>query len=125
MSDLDDYVSYYGFEPQSVSETDRDFRVRIAGALRARGNVIEAHEVLQGRRYDDPDQGALSVIDGVVGATLSALGQGPRLSSDPQRRMEEEAMLGAVALAPPDPMGEIMARALALGPGGLDLILGS
>jgi hypothetical protein len=124
MSDIEDYVEHYGFEARRADEDEPDFRRRIAGELRAEGRVIEAHEVLQGRRYDDPDQGSLSVIDGVAGALLSALGEGPRLSAEPWRRMEEEAMLGALALAPPDPMREVIASALALGPGGVDLLLG-
>lgn len=125
MDDVRETAEFFGIDAQADGEPDQEYRRRVAGELRSRGKIIEAQEVLMGRRWDDPDQGPLTVLDGVTGGILSTMGVGPRLSPDPARRVEEEAMLGAVFNEPPDPAREALARAFdALGPAGLDLMLG-
>lgn len=57
--------------PQGAQECDSAFRHRVAGALRDRGHLIEAHEAQQDRRYDDPD-GDVDVLAGVTGALAQA-----------------------------------------------------
>lgn len=58
--------------PQGKNENDYNFRDRIAGELREMGHLIEAHEALQNRLYDDPEAGT-SVVDGVMGAMAQTM----------------------------------------------------
>jgi len=80
--------SYYGIEGQAEDESDFSFQRRVAGLLRARGHLIEAHEVLQGARIlgdevvaggylrhklDKPDPAVESFIALMKQANLSCL----------------------------------------------------
>lgn len=62
----------YNLPAQGATESDCDFRHRIAGSLRDMGNLIEAHEAQQNARYDDDENGK-DVITGVMGAMAQAL----------------------------------------------------
>lgn len=66
------YVGTYGIEPQGKNESDSQFKSRVAGILRDNGLIVEAHEVTQDARWDDPDKGD-SVMDGILGAMAQSL----------------------------------------------------
>lgn len=66
------YVGSYGIEPQGESESNQAFKSRVAGVLRDSNMLIEAHEVTQDARWDDPDKGD-DVMGGVIGAMAQAL----------------------------------------------------
>jgi hypothetical protein len=67
---------YYGIEDQKAGECDSDFQRRVSGLLRSRGHLAEAHEVIQGGRFDSEDKGS-AVLDGIMGACSIALNGSP------------------------------------------------
>lgn len=112
LSDLAMYAKDLGMKPGD-EEGERGFRERVAGELRSAGRVIEAHEVIVGRRYDDPEGGD-RVVAGLYGAAAQALGQGPPIAGDPVRQLGDEFALGVLASAPPNPLDAMFE---AFGPG--------
>lgn len=129
MDDVINMAQYLGLPGQRDSENERDFRIRIAAALRANGQLIEAQEILTGRRYDDPGGppiGALgNPLTGVAGAIASAM-DGIDFGGSDEQRVEDDAAMGVIALSPPDPTREVIARAFdLLGPeAGMDFLGG-
>lgn len=126
MHDVIEMANYLGLDPQAAGESERDFRLRVAAELRARGQIVEAHEIACGRRFDDPDaspMGSLgSPLTGVAGAIAAALGG---IDYGDRSRVDDEAVIGALALAPPDPARAAIAEAFdLLGPAALDLFGG-
>lgn len=116
LADLAMYAEHLGMEPHD-DEGEHRFRERVAGALRGRGQIIEAHEVLNGRRFDDPDGGD-RVMTGIAGALASALGMGPPPARDPIHQVGDDIALGTLALAPPDPTAQALGAMFdMLGPG--------
>lgn len=95
-----EYAGYYGIAAQGVNESDIDFRHRVAGALRDKGNVIEAHEAQQDKRYDE--DGGDMVTSGIVGAVAMAL-QGKDYGSRGSSRVGDEIAAGVIAQSPPKP----------------------
>lgn len=87
---ISDYCGdYFDIPDQGQGESDFHFRHRVAGVLRARGHLIEAHEVLQGGRWDSEAKGD-HVVDGIVAALSIAL-QGASLGmNSPLGRSEAE-----------------------------------
>jgi len=61
------------------SESDNAFANRVANILRSRGQIIEAHEALTGKLYNDPDNEI--GMAGITGAVAKAL-QGVRYGGD-------------------------------------------
>ena len=120
-----EYAGYYGVT-QHEGENDDAFRSRVAGELRKKGNIIEAHEAYSGRRYDDPEQGPTGPMAGIFGAVAQAM-QGREYSPhDRERQIGDDIAAGVVAQAGEDPAKAAL-RAIfdALGPGaGMDLIEG-
>ncbi len=80
--------------PQAAGESDSDYRRRIAGVLRGEGRIIEAHEVLSGRRYDDPEQGELGPMAGILGAFAQIYSGREYSPLDPARQVEDDVMVG-------------------------------
>jgi len=58
---------------RNKDESPDNYRLRVVGELRARGNFIEAHEAYSGRLYDDPEQGPTGPMAGISGALVQAL----------------------------------------------------
>ena len=64
-----EYAEYYEIEPQREGESDRDFRGRVATALRQAGHLVEAHEAYQNERHETSND----VMTGLFGAVAQAL----------------------------------------------------
>lgn len=130
MDDVIEMAECLGLPGQRDGENERDFRIRIAAALRANGSFIEAQEILTGRRYDDPGNPPIgqlgNPLTGVAGAIAGAL-EGIDYGGSDEQRVEDDAALGAIALSKPDPAREAIARAFdLLGPeAGMDFLGGS
>ena len=60
-----EYAGHLGLS-QKEGESDDAFKSRVAGELRSRGQIIEAHEAHSGRRYDDPEQGPTGPMAGIL-----------------------------------------------------------
>lgn len=118
--DVGSLIDYYDLEPpDSAWAAESTLRHWVAGALRARGHLVEAHEVIAGRRYDDPD-GSGSVLAGITGAIAVESGLAPRWGSDSERQVGDDIAIGVLLGAPLDPMQ----RALdVLGPEGLAMTM--
>lgn len=85
---------------QQGGEDDAAFRSRIAGVLRGQGRIIEAHEALSGRRWDDEEQGPMGPMTGIIGA-LAQAAQGIEYSPhDPERQVGDDLAAGVVASSP-------------------------
>lgn len=131
MSDMTDAIemaSYLGLEGQGDEESDRDFRLRVAGVLRDKGRIIEAQEIRTGRRFDDPSNPPLgepnNPMTGILGASAAAL-QGIDFHTRGETRVEDEAVIGRLALEPPDPTERaILAAFDLLGPDAMDFLGG-
>lgn len=65
------YARWHNIQPQGENETDAAFQNRVSGELRRSGNIIEAHEVAQDKRFDE--DGGKNVISGITGAMAMAL----------------------------------------------------
>jgi len=88
------YGEYYHISRRE-NEPDHMYRSRVAGELRGKGKLIEAHEAQSGRRYDDPEQGALGPMTGIMGALNLALSK-RNFSSDPERMVGDDIAAGAI-----------------------------
>jgi len=77
-------------------ETDDNYRSRVSGILRGRGNLVEAHEVFSGRRHDDPEQGDLGPITGLFGALAQVLEGKDYSPNDPERQIGDDLAVGIV-----------------------------
>lgn len=66
------HAADFGLPPQEPNESDSNFRHRIAGALRDKGCIVEAHEAQNNCRFDDPEGGA-AVTSGLRGAMAMAM----------------------------------------------------
>lgn len=83
----------FGIAPRGKDESMRAFRERVAGELRARGHIIEAHEALRDRLYDDDQSGA--VMGGIMGAMAQKM-QGREYSpGDGARQVGDDVAAGA------------------------------
>lgn len=80
---------HYDIPAQSQTESDTDFRHRVAGALRAAGKIIEAHEAQQNARWDAKGRAGESVQDGIMGALAQAL------QGNPYGNLEGVSQVGA------------------------------
>ncbi|MEK6873571.1 MAG: hypothetical protein AABW91_01905 [Nanoarchaeota archaeon] len=109
--------------PKLERESDDDYRVRLSGELRTRGDMIESHEVFSGRRYDDPEQGSMGLIAGIFGAMAQELSGKKFSSHDPERQIGDDLALGVVIRdggKADDALGKIFG---VLGPeAGMDLL---
>jgi hypothetical protein len=77
-------------------ESDYDYRSKVAGELRKQGHLVEAHEAFSGRRYDDPDQGTLGPMTGILGAAAKAA-QGIEFSpNDYERQIGDDLGAGII-----------------------------
>ena len=104
-SELRMYGEYYGVA-QEKDETDKAYRSRLAGELRRRGKIIEAHEIASGRRWDDPEQGPTGPMAGIYGAIAQTM-QGFEYSPyDSERQVEDDIAAGVVVMQPRDRSGE-------------------
>lgn len=83
-----DYARNYNIPPQKTGESNSDFKYRVAGKLREMGNIIESHEVLCDKRYDEsPD-----VITGITGA-MAMIMENRGFHGDPERPNNGERQL--------------------------------
>ena len=101
----------YDLPPQEESESDNAFRARIAAALRDKGLLIEAHEAMCDRLYDDPGKGLMDdPTVGITGAVAQVwLGVNYHVSGDKQ--VACDVVAGHVAKAP-KPNTEMLLLAL-------------
>ena len=105
-----EYAKWYNITPQKVNESDSAFRDRVSGALRDAGNIIEAHEVAQDKRWDAEDGGD-TVQTGIAGAIALVLA-GKDYGRNGSSRVGDEIAAGVVATAPKkelDPMSAMLA----------------
>lgn len=85
--------------PKSESESESNYRQRIAGELRRNGQIIEAHEALSGRRWDDSEQGQLGPVAGIAGALAQMMNGHEYSPHDPERQVGDDIAAGIVALS--------------------------
>lgn len=120
-----EYADYLGIK-QGEGENEDAFKSRVAGVLRQKGSIIEAHEAFSGRRYDDEEQGSTGPMAGIFGAVAQAM-QGREYSpNDPERQIGDDIAAGVLAQRGEDPAKSALAAIFgALGTGaGMDLIEG-
>lgn len=98
---LQERADIVGLKPEKGESTD-NFRRRVAGALRSSGHIIEAHEALPGKLYDDSEQGPLGPMSGIIGFVAQQM-QGISYSSQPERQVEDDVAAGALMRAGEDP----------------------
>lgn len=89
----DQRAEWFGVEKQRDGEPDGAYRSRVAGELRAKGHIIEAHEAQSNALYDDPNGGA---ITGIMGAVAQAM-DGRNYSGD---KIGNDIAAGIVSQAP-------------------------
>ena len=94
------YAEWLNLPPQTDGEGDDAFKSRVAVALRADNRIVEAHEVLQDKRWDE--EGSDMVMAGIAGALAMAL-RGRNYGSTGDRQLGDEIAAGVVATAPPKP----------------------
>lgn len=106
-------------------ESVSGYRSRVAGALRADGHIIEAHEALSGKLYDDPEQGPMGPMAGIIGAVAQAM-RGKDYSTDPEQKVGDDLATGVLVQHGRDRGdGAITAIFSLLGPEvGIDIIEG-
>jgi len=92
-----EYAKYYNIEPQRDNESDSNFKSRVSGKLRDAGNIIEAHEVAQDKRYDA--DGGENVMAGIAGAMAMAM-QGKDYGSKGSSLIGDEIAAGRKAMSP-------------------------
>ena len=92
-----EYAKYYGIQEQAEGESDYDFRYRVAGVLREKGNIIEAHEAFNNERYENSD----NVMTGIMGAAAQAM-QGVEYSKDGQHKIDDDFAAGTIVQKPKD-----------------------
>ena len=104
-----EYAKIFEIEPQREGESDLDFRRRVAGVLRDKGELIYANEAYYDKRIDY--EGG-DVMTGVIGAVAMAL-QDVDYGGDGERKLGDEFAAGVVAQAPKEnPMLELLALML-------------
>lgn len=86
--------------PQIEGESDSAYRSRIAGVLRGNGQIIEAHEVYSGRRWDDPEQSTTGPMAGIMGATAQVFNGHEYSPHDPERQIGDDIAAGVVVSIP-------------------------
>ena len=92
-------ASEFGIEGQREGESDSNFRDRVSGALRATGNIIEAHEAFNNSLYDDPDGDAMTGIMGAVAQALQGRNYGAKTGS---QQVGDDIASGIVSQSPKD-----------------------
>jgi len=85
-----EYAEYYKIEAQGEGESDMDFRLRVANALREGGHIVEAQEAYHDQRYEESD----TVISALFGEIGRALGKVPQYSK-PNTHSDEVDKLAA------------------------------
>lgn len=104
----------YGIEAQREGESDSAFKHRVSGALRAAGHIIEAHEALQDKFFDEsPD-----VMTGITGAVAQAM-QGKDYHLDGEQQVGMDIAAGVVSQALKKDNSALLLLAMMLG-GGRD-----
>jgi len=117
-----EYGKHYGIE-RLQEESDYDYRSRVAGELRGKKHLIEAHEAFSGRRYDDPDQGVNGPMTGLMGAIVKAQ-QGVEYSpNDPERQIGDDLAAGIIVRFKDDTAENLKAIFNMFGPeAGMDIL---
>ena len=101
-----EYAKWHNIEPQKENESDFAFKDRVSGALRNAGNIIEAHEVAQDKRYDA--EGGEMVMHGITGAIAMAT-SGISYGSKGSSLVGDEIAAGVVASEPKNDNDALMA----------------
>ncbi|KKQ77225.1 MAG: hypothetical protein UT00_C0017G0012 [Parcubacteria group bacterium GW2011_GWA1_38_7] len=103
-----EYAGYYGIG-MNEGETEDAFKSRVAGTLRERGSIIEAHEAFSGKRWDAEDQGATGPMSGILGAVAQTM-QGREYSPrDPERQIGDDIAAGVYVKQGEDPVKSALA----------------
>ncbi|MFA5953366.1 MAG: hypothetical protein WC812_02115 [Candidatus Pacearchaeota archaeon] len=89
------YGKDFGIERCS-KESDSDYRVRVAGILREQGKIVEAHEALAGKLYDDSDQGIDGPMTGLIGAMQKVKQKIEFSPNDPIRQLDDDICAGII-----------------------------
>ncbi len=123
---VNDYASSLNMTQQE-GESFKQFQDRVAIELRRQGQIIEAHEVFSGKRWDDENQNPLTgPLAGTIGAIINEGRSKTLHQDDPFRQIGDEIALGATAIAPENPLHKVIRQTFdALGPElGAQLLLG-
>jgi hypothetical protein len=104
----------HGVAAQGEKEGDRDFRIRVAGVLRERGLLVESQEAYNGARFDS-EEGGEAVRTGLMGALSQALHGIQYSPGNPERQVEDDAVLGTVIRrSKPEPSTDMLLLGLEL-----------
>ena len=90
-----EYGAYYGIE-QRENESGSAYRSRVAGELRRKDMLIEAHEAFSGRTHDDPAQGPTGPMTGILGAVSQIMQRTEYPSHNPERQIGDDIAEGVV-----------------------------
>lgn len=104
-------AQWFGISPQGEAESNIEFRERVAGELRDKGRIIEAHEAYHNCLYDDPSGAPMT---GIIGAVAQVM-QGIDYGSSGNRQIGDDIAAGVAATRPPDPDPMMMLFAVMFG----------
>lgn len=82
--------------PRRDKESNENYRNRVAGELKRIGKPIEAHEAYSGRRYDDPEQGDMGPLTGIIGAVALARAGRNFSPNNPENQIGDDLAMGAI-----------------------------
>lgn len=105
----------FGLPPQGEGEGDGAFRSRVAGAIREKGDFIEAHEAQCNRLYNDPGEGPFDdPMNGIIGAMAMALHGRNYNAPDGEHQVGNEIAAGTVIRNENEPSPAALMMAIAL-----------
>ena len=90
-----EYARYYEIGEQQEGESDMAFKGRVAGVLRDKGKLIEAHEAQQDARCEESD----AVNTGIMGA-LAQMMQGVDYHVSGEQQIGVDIAAGTVVQNP-------------------------
>jgi hypothetical protein len=89
-----DCAEYYQIPGQRENESESAFCARVAGRLREMGHIVEAHEIVTGKRFDEAGGG--QVMTGLTGALAMAF-QDRQYSHEGRRMLGDDFAAGTIA----------------------------
>lgn len=95
-----EYAQIYQIEAQKEGKSDADFRGRVAGAIRDKGDSIEAHEAFNNELYDESED----VMTSLIGVATQAL-QNKNYGSTGERQIDDDFAAGVLVQAPKKEIG--------------------
>jgi hypothetical protein len=82
MNEVQQIADHYDFRPIRKGENETSYRHALATFLRREGHIIEAYEVASGKRWDQDDATATSILGAVSKTMQSREYPGDELGTD-------------------------------------------